>query len=51
MADIVEETFETEVRRKTVRTSYKIEEVSYRDFSGTQMMTLPVLIYVTAYNM
>lgn len=30
MADIVEESFETEVRRKTVRTSYKIEEVSTR---------------------
>lgn len=28
MADTVEETFESEVRRKTVRTSYKIEEVS-----------------------
>lgn len=28
MADMIEETYETEVRRKTVRTSYKIEEVS-----------------------
>ena len=28
MSEAVEETFETEVRRKTVRTSYKIEEVS-----------------------
>lgn len=28
MADTVEETYETEVRKKTVRTSYKIEEVS-----------------------
>lgn len=28
MAETVEETFESEVTRKTVRTSYKIEEVS-----------------------
>lgn len=28
MAETVEETFESEVTRKTVRTNYKIEEVS-----------------------
>lgn len=28
MAEVVEESFETEVRRKVVRSSYKIEEVS-----------------------
>lgn len=28
MAEMVEESYQTEVRRKTVRTSYKIEEVS-----------------------
>lgn len=35
MAETIEETYETEVRRKTVRTSYKIQEVSndlYRHF-------------------
>lgn len=28
MAEVVEESYQTEVHRKTVRTSYKIEEVS-----------------------
>lgn len=36
MAEMVEESYETEVRRKTVRTSYKIEEVSSRYDMSTQ---------------
>lgn len=30
MAETVEETFETEVRRKVTRTAFKIEEVSWK---------------------
>lgn len=39
MAETVEETFESEVTRKTVRTSYKIEEVS------TLFMIIKLLFY------
>lgn len=32
MADTVEEVFDTTMRRKTVRTSYKIQEVSVKAY-------------------
>lgn len=34
MAEVVEESFETEVRRKVVRSAYKIEEVSMMTLIG-----------------
>ncbi|XP_037026759.1 tropomodulin isoform X6 [Bradysia coprophila] len=43
MAETVEETFESEVTRKTVRTSYKIEETS--SSTKTTTMTTPAKLY------
>ncbi|XP_063906712.1 tropomodulin isoform X1 [Zophobas morio] len=43
MAETVEETYETEVRRKVIRTSFKIEETS--STTKTTTMTTPAKLY------